>query len=320
MATSGTIGRTEVPTVKVIEHALRRCGILPSSQTPEIVQIALDCLYFMLIHSANTTFNLWCIDRLLMGTREGQKRYALPVGTQDLLNVVRGTPETIPGTLSVDTYTFSSENIVNKLAIKYSTLPQANLTIEVQDTEDNWLSVGTILASENYTINDWHWYDLDPSLMAKAIRVTGIDAIEMRPSVPVTEIPLEPLNQDQYLALPNRDARTGSVVNYLFDKKLNPSIILWGVPDDDSQYLWVRVHRQVQDVGRLTQTLGIPHRWFESVVTLLASKLAIEVPGVDPARITLLQNLASKINLEASEGETDLAPVNFLPGISAYTR
>lgn len=320
MATSGTIGRTEIPTSRVIEHALRRCGVLPSNQTSETVQIALDCLYLMLVHSVNLDFNLWCIDRMLIGLDKGLKAYGLPIGTHDLLNVNLGIPQYLTGTLNSETYTLDTPGISTRVAVKFLELPTSNLTIEGLNQGSDWIRVATIFSNELYGLNDWHWFDLDPSIELSAVRIAGASVVEMRVAGQTSELPLTPLNQDMYLGLPNKELETSTPVNYLFDKKLDPKVILWGVPDSDERYLRVRVHRQVQDIGRLTHTLAIPQRRFEDVITQLASKLALELPGVDSVRITLLQSLAEKINHEAGEGETDLAPVNFLPQISAYTR
>lgn len=320
MATSGTIGRTVIKTSKVIEHALRRCLIPPSNQNPEIISIAQDCLYLILTHSVNTTFNLWCIDKLLLGLQSNRGNYDLPRGTQDLLNASLGNPTLIPGELSVDTFNFTSSSRVTRIGVKFSSLPTSDQNIELQLPDDSWLIVGQVVVDDLYSVDDWHWFALDPSPEGKAIRLTGMSISEIRPSSGSTEIPLSPLNQDQYMALPNKELSVSSPSNYLMEKKLTSSVTLWGIPNSDSKYLIVRVNRQVQDVGKLTQSLAIPDRWFESLITVLASKLAIELPGVDPKRIELLLGLAEKITFEAREGESDRAPINFLPRIAPYTR
>jgi len=73
MATSGTVGQTVISTAKVIEHAVRRCGLLASQQTPEVVYVAKDCLFLLLMHYANTSLNLWCVERKLVGLQEGRR-------------------------------------------------------------------------------------------------------------------------------------------------------------------------------------------------------------------------------------------------------
>ena len=87
MATSGTVAQTVISTAKVLEHALRRAGVTASAQTPDVVDVAKECLYLLLSHYANTSLNLWCIEKVLVPLTEGKAEYSLPRGTNDVLNV-----------------------------------------------------------------------------------------------------------------------------------------------------------------------------------------------------------------------------------------
>lgn len=92
MATSGTIGNTVINTAKLIEKALRRCGLSPASATAETVETAKEDLYMLLMSMSNRGLNLWCIDSQTVPLVVGQAVYALPPGTTDVLNLNLATP------------------------------------------------------------------------------------------------------------------------------------------------------------------------------------------------------------------------------------
>ena len=91
------------------------------------------------------------------------------------------------------------------------------------------------------------------------------------------------------------------------------------MPSNGDDHLTIRRHRQVQDIGTLTQEIELPNRWYESVIWQLAERLAFEVPGVDAGRVSLVLQKAQEYKIEAEGNETDSAPVYFAPNIRAYT-
>ena len=110
------------------------------------------------------------------------------------------------------------------------------------------------------------------------------------------------------------------ITGYLFNKQIDPTVLVWPVPDSYTAHLSLWVHKQVEDVGLLTQTLAIPQRWFESTIIQLAFRLSLELPDVTPDRVTLLSGLADKFTLDVRGEESDSAPINLAPNISVYNR
>jgi hypothetical protein len=96
---------------------------------------------------------------------------------------------------------------------------------------------------------------------------------------------------------------------------------LWPVPNADAEtsqiVLWRQ--RQIMDVGTLTEELEVPQRWYEAVVSLLAAKLAFEIPEVDASLIPLLDQKASQALYMARMEERDNSPITIAPNISMYT-
>lgn len=137
------------------------------------------------------------------------------------------------------------------------------------------------------------------------------------------DINVTQLNFDDYTNLPNKEFLGNDPLQYWYDRRITPRITLWPVPNEDAAAnatLIVWYHRQIEDVGAYTNTLDIPQRWIEAVVTGLAARMAMELPGVDMSRIALLNGAASQSLQEAEGEETDGAPIYIAPNIRAYTR
>jgi predicted thioredoxin/glutaredoxin len=97
---------------------------------------------------------------------------------------------------------------------------------------------------------------------------------------------------------------------------------LWPVPNSGaitSQIvLWVQ--RYIMDVGTMTQQVEVPQRWYEAIVAMLASKLALEIAEVETSLIPLLDQKANVALYTAQAEERDNSPMMMAPNIAVYTR
>lgn len=326
MSTSGTIGSTVITTNKLLEKSLRRCGLVPSTLTPETVESALESTYLFLLSLANRGLNLWCINRSLIPLGVGRKTYPLPTGTLDVLNVLHATPTRVTGTQSSPSAQIlqdllSTSSRVVRFGVKFSSTPTS---FQLEKSDNGGLSWGLVLApSEMPPAGSWGWYDLDPMVEGSLFRV-----VTSSPATPqelflcseVREIPVAQFNRDDYANQPAKNQQSSVATNYYFEKLIDPQLTLWPVPNDDTRQLVIYYHRQVQDVGSLSQSLEIPPRWLEAVSWHLAARLAFEVPNVDAARRQEVLQMASTMTLEVEAGETDGAPIFISPAIRVYTR
>jgi len=319
MATSGTVAQTVISTAKVLEHALRRAGLPASAQTPDTVDVARECLYLLLAHYANTSLNLWCIEQKFIALVAGQPEYLLPAGTNDVLNVHLCTPTLLAQSeFAANISTLSAAATAVRAGVKFSVAPTTDF--EIQTSLDG-IDYSTVLACKAVdVVQGVNWYNLPVFAYCQYVKVSAGTVETIYAASSTSEIPVSPLNRDQYADLPNKSAMSEVPVNYLFNKTLAPSVILWQVPSEGTRHLSLYVHRQVQDVGSLTQTLAIPSRWFEATIIQLAFRLSMELPGIPPERIKMLLDLSEKFKIESTEGETDSAPISISPGISVYTR
>jgi hypothetical protein len=134
------------------------------------------------------------------------------------------------------------------------------------------------------------------------------------------EIVTSPFNRDDYANQPNKNSQSGTVTNYYFEKLVDPQVTVWPVPIADTNQLVLFRHRQLQDIGTLTDTLELPARWLESITWQLAVRLSFELPGIDPARRAEVVQMAGTMVAEVETGENDDAPIYFQPNIGVYTR
>lgn len=93
MATSGTVGTTRINTAKLIEKAVRRCGLSPASITNETIETAKEDLFMLLMSISSRGRNLWCVDHAYIAIVAGQATYQLPDGGLEVLSLLVETPE-----------------------------------------------------------------------------------------------------------------------------------------------------------------------------------------------------------------------------------
>jgi hypothetical protein len=174
--------------------------------------------------------------------------------------------------------------------------------------------------------NEWIWTDIVAGQTVQYYRVRAYNATtlvvrEVYFGNNSTEIPMARLNRDDYTNLPNKNFTANQPFQFWFDRTVpKPSIYLWPVPSDTFVQMTLWYSRQVMDVGALTDELEIPQRWYEAVVSMLAHRMAMELPGVAVDRIGYLEKMADKYLYDAEQEERDKSPIYYAPNISVYTR
>ncbi len=325
MATSGTVGETTITTDKLLDHAYRRCGLAASLQTPETVEASKESLFMLLVHLANRGLNLWCVEKTNIPLVTGKAKYDLPAGTLSVLNVMHSRPNTLSGsevsTATSQTLTLDDEATLTKFSITLASLPTAPVLVEYSDDGVTWSTV-TTLALVDLALGA-NWFDIDPGVVATDLRASvssGSLSCTLTATDSVRDLVLARISRDQYSSQPNKETQGEVPTDYFYEKNLNPSLTLWPVPNSSTSFLSAWLHRQVQDVGSLSQELAIPTRWLESITTQLAFRVALESPGIPPDRLMLLKGLADEAVITAELDETDMAPIMMAPRIGVYTR
>lgn len=330
--TSGTVAATTVDVTTLIEHAFRRCGKLPSTISGELQLAAMENLFFLLTALANDGISLWCIQRSIIPLVPGCLTYTLPPGTADLLSSNYRTQTALVGSSPVSGagysgWQFSSSVQPTNAQVSFSVAGLPSLVIESSPDGATWTQVASfyrqqsVLAAGSAIAQDidnsvaqpyWRIRDTAGALLSGAA-VTFSNA----PS----EVPMSAFNRDDYWSLPNKTFQANKSLQYQFDKQMAPVIHLWPVPSVADQ-IAVYVHRQIQDVGSLSNLLEVPQRWYEYVIFGLAERLACELPAgeLPPGRLEYLQTQAQYQLDRAADGESDGAPIKLTPSIRGYTR
>ena len=260
MTTSGTVGKTVFDSSKVIEHAFRRCRVHPSQQTPETVDIAKENLYLLLTNMPNLGINLWAVEKSYVPCVTGQQVYLCPTGTIDLLNLTYSQPQRATGTdsttaTSKTTWLGFATTIV-RVGVKMSG-SAASGTLSVRSSDDGVNF--TVILEEAKT--DWqdgtmYWFDIDPSVSAeyfKASFSSNVAFTEFYLATSVYDLPVTQWNRDTWAAMTSKTQRGRPVTTYYFEKLINPQITAWPVPNNEYDFFTMFVHRQIEDVGTLTQ-------------------------------------------------------------------
>ena len=327
MAYSNTVSQTVFNTRRVIETAARRCKLTAQSLTPEHVDIANDQLFMLLSDLSNRGIQLWCIEKQIYPLYNGLGDLTLDTGTVDVLNSNLRTLQQVTGintdTSTTRTVNFTTDTFVTTVGILWSA---AAVPVALERSDDNvtWTTIQT--ETTTATAGQWTWFDLESSVATVYFRVRattgtlGFSQIYLA-NTP-TEIPLARLNRDDYTNLPNKSFQSNRPLQFWFDRQVQqPVMHLWPVPNEEAEVNQIVLWRQryIMDVGTMTQEIEVPQRWYEAIVAMLASRLALEYIEVDPSMISMLDAKAKESLYFAQQEERDNSPMMILPNIAMYT-
>ena len=328
MAYSNTVSQTVFDTRKVMENAFRRCRVRPEMITAEYVSVANDQLYLLLSDLANMGAPLWCIEKQILPLYDGEGYITLDAKVVDILNSNLRQLQTVTGTntttATTRTIAFGGATFVTTVGVLWTA---AAVPIALERSVDGivWTTIQT--ETPTAVAGEWTWYDLESSVATPYFRVRAtsgsLNFLEIYTGNTPTEIPLARLNRDDYTNLPNKSFQSNRPLQYWYDRLIpNPVMRLWPVPNSGaitSQIvLWVQ--RYIMDVGTMTQQVEVPQRWYEAIVAMLASKLALEIAEVETSLIPLLDQKANVALYTAQAEERDNSPMMMAPNISVYTK
>ena len=327
MAFSGTVSTTVFNTNKVIDHAYRRCRVTAQRVTAELQGIATDALYLLLSELSSVKTPSWCIEKVILPFYEGQPNVTLPLGTVEVLNANYRYLQAVSGSniVTATTYqvNFASTTVVSTVGIEWSAV-SAPLSFSVSNDGITWTVVDTVTPTA--VAGEITWFDIFPALAYAYFKITATSGVLSYTTITLgntpNEIPFGVLNRDSYVAQANQ-IFAGRPTTYWFQRDINrPVMHLWPAPNQAAEVAQLIVwrHRHIMDVGTLQQELEIPQRWYEAIVSKLASKLALETDAVDMNLIPLLDAKAEQALREAWDGDNDGSPTTITPNIGVYTR
>lgn len=341
--------------IKIIEHAARVAGIPSSRISAEMLQVAKDNLYLILVELGNECTNLWALEDKTVGLRNGQAAYYLP-NAYDVFNVTHrtltklgstdGTPYTAAGGTAANAFDSDVDTIctntsangsISLLGTSLSTVTvvgflPANTAVrslvwEYSTDNSTWDVMLTATADTSYTDNEWVYWNLDPNITASSFRVreakTGVvlSAREVAFVTQTYDVACSVLNRDDYYSLPNKDFTSSQVRQFYVNRTIDgPELIFWPVPDSDHHAFRALVHNYITEPGALNEKISIPDRWLMALIHQLALRILLETPGVSLGRLDVVSSLVQTYNQRARDEERNKSPVRLAPRLSCYTR
>lgn len=328
MATSGTVGLTVLDATSMIEHAVRRCGVLASAITAEMQSSARDNLFLILSAFATKGMQLWCTQKAVYPLLQGVNFLTLDVGTVDVLNALVRTVVSNAATAiaaGAATYTPAAAVLVNSVTL---TVPAGAYQFVLEASADsvNWRQYGARAVSPVAAMA--LSFDADISIAQPYWRVREtlagtVVATAASFLTAANEIPMSKLSRDDYSSLPNKAFASAQTLQFWYDKQFyQPRMWLWPVPQDALHQCVVWAQRQIQDVGDLSNQIEAPQRWWDAAIFELSTRVFLELPKqlVEPSRYQILLDKARETLGDAMDSEIDGAPVRMGPDISGYTR
>lgn len=369
--TSGTVLAYSYPQRKVIETALRRAGYQPEGAGSEWLQIAQDAIFTKLSEYANAGFPLWTRRFILLPITIGSPDVLAPYGTVDVLHTYwrilqpwRGAAMTTDGqnatglfggALTTDVtiatpnpgvnVAFGSTMEVDTVGVLLggsTTLSNVALALQASEDGATWTTVQSLPAA-TYAPGTWTYFDLNPTLSVPYLQL-------IYPTLTATltlqqvnfglangqDIEIGPLNIDDYYNLPNKLFRSTQANSAYVDRQRDqPVIKIWPTPNDTAFYngtISILCRRYIEDPGSMTDSLEIPARWYEGVVSRLAVTLIDTLPPTDEEkgsqllmqarmqRRQTMEAVATKSEAMMWAEERTRAPMRWAPDISPYTR
>lgn len=359
MATSGTVATQTVNIAQLMEHAHRRCGVLPGALTAEMIDAFTRNIFMMTSSWVNRGIALWTIDRQILGVYNGQRVYPLPAGTVDIIDCQYRTGTRLSGgtgnssaggsvanAFDADITTYCTQTSANGnisynagQAMIVSTVgflggPGVSATHLVYEYSSDGLTWSTLIDPGVVAQTDsvWTWYDLTTQQTVQYYRVreTAGGTIVAREVVfqnTPNEIPMSRFNIDDYDSLPNKQFLSTRALQYYVDRLINfPQMNIWPLSSSVFDQIVVRRHRQIMDPGVMTNQIEVPQRWVLALQRGCAAFTCEELMGnpvaplATPQFFGTLDSLYQRQLTETENEERDNSGLYISPAIGAYTR
>lgn len=327
MATSGTVGQTVIDVISVIEHAVRRCGVLVTAVPGEALTSARENLFMILSGFVTKGLQLWTIRKTVYPLGAGNRFLNLEVGSVDLQNVhlrsgnLNAATSIAAGTA---TYTPAAAVAVGSVVLE-AAAGSYSFVLEGSPDGVSWTRYG----GRALTLTEASRFAFDSDAVATLgywrVRETLLGTIVLSSAgfmTAATEIDMTSINRDDYASMPNKEFASTQPLQFWNDRQASQSRLwLWPLAQTSDRIVVVWAQYQVEDVGELSNTLAIPQRWLDPVISELATRVCLELPKelVPPDRYNILSERAQFALAEVQDAEVDGAPVRLAPDISGYT-
>jgi len=331
MATSGTIGQTQIDTATLLEHVVRRCGVLPSVITGDQLDAMRNNLFLKLTALTNRGLNLWCIKKHVVAAVPYLERYPLAVGIVDVMRSLWRYGTYSPATSYVATsaiidYGSGADTNAVSAVLTAPSAGDYHLVLESSPDGVSWTQRGSAVYP-GAAVGDLLSVDSESALPLRYWRVRetvlAVTAAAATFTSAATEIPMAKYNKDVYQTLPNKGFASTQVLQFWFDKQdVRPYLWAWPTALNSGPQFVLWTQTQIQDVGDLSNQIQVPQRWLDAIINEVAAVTALELPAqlVPEGRAATLAEMSETSTRSAEDGERDGAPIRVNPRIGYYTR
>jgi len=136
-----------------------------------------------------------------------------------------------------------------------------------------------------------------------------VDILEMALRRDGTDYEMDRIARGDYLDFPDKTSQ-GRPSQFYLDRKIQPVINLWQVPENSTDQLVYYYVRRIEDADALTNTTAIPFRFYPCMVAGLAYYLAMKRA---PDRLGLLQGVYEAEFARAAEEDEDRVSLMLVP-------
>jgi len=349
--TSNDTSITQYQVFTLIEMAARRCGKLPGSLSAEEIIDSQNELSMMLSAMVQEGTPLWTVDKQIYGLNLNQNLLQFSADTVDLQNVLYrfnnlpsgGIPAASSGiaanafdqnlaTACTQTapngnisYDFTTQTVVVTVGMLMNSTQTLNPIYEYSQDGITWVtSVPAASAPSTYTAGQWYWQDVTSPQSALYYRVREtsggtLDAVEMVFGTSANEIILSQINKDDYQNLPFKN-QTGRPLQFWYDRQIVPQAWFWpaSMYSFNSVVVWRK--RIIQNVGSFTDSIEFPNRGLDYVLSSLALRMIMILPGADMSRLPVLQAQQTAAKTLFWGEERGTGPLYYAPMISGYSQ
>lgn len=348
MASSGTIGRLKIDVGEILQQAFARAKIKAQQITSEMLHNARHDLDLTLKSMMASGVQLWCNERFVWPVRAGFAGQVMPEGTADIDSVALRSPSIVAlsdlalGGVSIAATVAAGNTATGTIANDTLLLAFPSGIAEGEYDLHLRLSDGSPKLSVSYS-TDGVTYTTPVPMGAEAdgyfstfsgqaivfqltapagtinIAITDASGFTMQVSRCSlvrggSEVTLTAVGQDHYSLLGDR-FRGGTPNQYYVDRSVDVTrLCLWPIPrksEADSYDLVIWRKRHIQDVGKMTNTLDVPLRWYEAIIWALSWRIAVREPEARMPWMEL-QAIADKQEMKVRETERVQGPHKFV--------
>ena len=338
----------------LFREAYERIGIIGNEQTPLNVQSAIMSANLELSSWPGRGLNLWLIQRQMLSIYPNQSIYTLPVNTVRILEVVASQPTRLNtggqasssaggnpancfnpdsnvgctqnapnGNIAYD-YGINNSNSIFYVGITPLARSTYTLVVEYSFDNVNWTTIYTA-PQQLYFANQTTWFVIENTLNARAwrIRETAGSTLAIQqiyfdqPSTTGTgDMTMSALSRSEYMSIATK-MNTGFPSGYYFDETITPTIILWPVPSTQNNFtsLLYTNYRYAQDVTQMFQTVNVPQRFYDALVSGLSARLALKFA---PEKFPVMKAEAQEAYAIAAATDFENVTLRFTPDFSRY--